>query len=145
MKRLLSSFSRGTSLRSSSTSNGKTSRWLVIPWEVYIVSWKCNLIYAELVENITGVVAQQMLVLPFHPTHPVHLPCHVSHLVLACTRSVVHAETGLKVAPASVTLTREQKIAAARRIVGACLDPDWIGQNAARFEYVFKRATNPLL
>ncbi|KAF5330449.1 hypothetical protein D9619_005421 [Psilocybe cf. subviscida] len=94
--------------------------------------------------SMGGVVAQQMLVLPFHPTHPVSLPCHISHLVLACTRSVVHAETGLKVAPASVTLTREERIAAARRIVGACLDPNWIEQNTARFEYVFRRATNPL-
>lgn len=103
-----------------------------------------EMIYTKGDTNISGVVAQQMLVLPFHPTHPVPLPCHVSHLILACTRSVVHAESGLKVAAASVTLTREEKIAAARRIVGACLDPDWILQNASRFEYVFKRATNPL-
>ena len=86
-----------------------------------------------------------MLLLPCHIIKPTSIPFRVTHLILACTRSVVTANTGLKIgAPAAnITRTPEEKIAMARNVVKSLLDPTWIEENSEPFERLFKRTMNP--
>jgi pimeloyl-ACP methyl ester carboxylesterase len=41
------------------------------------------------IDCLQGVVVQQMLVLPYHPTDPAPLPFRPTHVILGSTRSVV--------------------------------------------------------
>jgi hypothetical protein len=83
--------------------------------------------------------------LPYHTVKPVLIPFRVTHLILAGTRSVVTANTGLKInaTPANITRTPEEKIAIARNVVKSLLDPTWVEENSEQFEKLFKRTINP--
>ena len=94
---------------------------------------------------LLGVIAQQMLLLPYHTVRPAPIPFRVTHLILAGTRTVVNPNAGLKInAPAgNITRTPEEKIAMARNVVRSLFDPNWIEENSEQFERLFKRTMNP--
>lgn len=98
-----------------------------------------NIIY------LLGVIAEQMLLLPYHTVKPASIPFRVTHLILAGTRSVVTANAGLKInaPPANTTRTPEEKISIARNLVKSLLDSTWIEENSEQFEKLFKRTMNP--
>ena len=93
--------------------------------------------------SLLGVIAEQMLLFPYHTANPVSIPFRVTHLILAGTRSVVTAKTGLKINAENPTRTPEEKIAKARSVVKSLLDPTWVEENSERFERLFKRTMNP--
>ena len=94
--------------------------------------------------SLLGVIAEQMLLFPYLTDEPVSIPFRVTHLILASTRSVVTANTGLKAdVAANITRTPEEKIARARNVVRSLLDPTWIEENSEQFERLFKRTMNP--
>ena len=95
--------------------------------------------------TLLGVIAEQMLLLLYHTVKPASIPFHVTHLILAGTRSVVTSNTGLKInAPAAnITRTPEEKMAMARNVVRSLFDPTWIEENSEQFERLFKRTMNP--
>jgi hypothetical protein len=86
-----------------------------------------------------------MLLFPYHTVKPVSIPFRVTHLILACTRSVVTVNNGLQINAlvANITRTPEEKIAIARNVVRSLLDPTWVEENSERFERLFKRTMNP--
>ena len=86
-----------------------------------------------------------MILLPYHTVKPASIPFRVTHLILAGTRSVVTANTGLKInaPPANITRTPEEKIVIARNVVKSLLDPTWIEENSEQFETLFKCTMNP--
>lgn len=88
-----------------------------------------------------------MLLFPYHSVKPTTIPFHVTHLILAGTRSVVIANSGLKIsAPApNITRTPEERIATVRKILSSLVDPAWIEENDERFETLFRRTINPIV
>lgn len=98
-------------------------------------------------DPISGVVAQQMLVLPYNMKTPIVLPFRTTHLFLVGTRSSVQPNVGLSISPlpnnASRTLEERKEIA--RRVVSSLVDPKWNETNGERFEFIFKRAVNPAM
>jgi hypothetical protein len=97
----------------------------------------------------TGVIAQQLLILPHHPTNPTPLPFTVSHVLLMSTRSVVIEDpsVGLQYKTQvtsdprlSRPSTNVEKLAVARRIIEATLDPEWLANNRMRFDELFRKA-----
>ncbi|PFH54139.1 hypothetical protein AMATHDRAFT_135616 [Amanita thiersii Skay4041] len=92
--------------------------------------------------SMGGVVAQQLLVLPYHSKQPTPLPFQVTHLLLASTRSVVR-QSGLPifVSPSGKPRTLEERKEIARRVLAATFDPSWVRDNKDRFEMLFKRVT----
>ncbi|KAF9564356.1 alpha/beta-hydrolase [Agrocybe pediades] len=95
--------------------------------------------------SMGGVIAQQMLVLPFDAKAPVSIPFSVTHLLLAGTRSVVQEGAGLKIPPLAPNATRtpEEKKIIAWRVASALVDPKWQEENSERFKYIVQRAINP--
>ncbi|KAK7467497.1 hypothetical protein VKT23_004551 [Stygiomarasmius scandens] len=100
--------------------------------------------------SMGGVVVQQLLVLPFHPSNPTPLPFNVSHVFLASTRSVVldkqHRlqQLSLKVAIGnganqSTIRTPSERRAIAKGILQTAFDPAWLQMHAGRFETVLER------
>ncbi|KAF8891232.1 Alpha/Beta hydrolase protein [Infundibulicybe gibba] len=85
--------------------------------------------------SMGGVVAQQMLLFPHHPTNPAPLPFRTTHLILAATRSVV-IDGGLRyTAPApNKPRTLAERMEVTRRIMRATFDPSWLEHNTQRFE-----------
>ncbi|KAE9397385.1 alpha/beta-hydrolase [Gymnopus androsaceus JB14] len=73
--------------------------------------------------SMGGVVAQQLLVLPFHPRYPLALPFRVTHVFLAGTRSVV---------------LQANKHGFQKRVLSNTFDPMWLQQNQGRFETLFR-------
>ncbi|KAF5381011.1 hypothetical protein D9615_004138 [Tricholomella constricta] len=95
--------------------------------------------------SMGGVVAQQLLFLPFHRTKPTPLPFRVTHGILAGTLCSVLRDKrfGLRVnkdAP-SGQLTLEQKREIARPTLASTFDPTWIANsaNSERFEWWLNR------
>lgn len=89
-----------------------------------------------------GVIAQQLLLLPHHPTRPTPLPFMITHLLLVGTRSVVLKDpsTGLRYTPpANTQRTVAERIEAAKRVVLLTLDPSWIKDNGTRLEALLER------
>ncbi|KAG6878976.1 hypothetical protein C0992_006111 [Termitomyces sp. T32_za158] len=86
--------------------------------------------------SMGGVVAQQLLVLPYHPTHPMQLEFRTTHLFLVATRSVVEEGVGIdyKPPPTGAIKTLAERKAGARRIIESTFDPKWIAENGARLE-----------
>lgn len=90
--------------------------------------------------SMGGVIAQQLLVLPFHPTSPVRLPFRTTHLFLVGTRCRVNQGPGLPITavpgkPRSVEERRE----GAKRVIAATLDPAWVEANGYRFNEILSR------
>ncbi|KAF6763978.1 Alpha/Beta hydrolase protein [Ephemerocybe angulata] len=96
--------------------------------------------------SMGGVIAQQLLTLPFREVSPVRLPFTITHVLLAPTRCKVHANTGLRIAPqvGNRPLTPEERKAITRRVVGSLFDPAWIELNPARFELLLNRSIDNL-
>lgn len=88
-----------------------------------------------------------MLLFPYHTIKPAMIPFRVTHLILVGTRSVVTANTGLKInGPGpNIIRTPEEKMAIARKVVKSLVDPTWIEENSERFEALFKRTVNPTM
>ncbi|KAJ7578452.1 Alpha/Beta hydrolase protein [Mycena floridula] len=91
--------------------------------------------------SMGGVVLQQLLVLPCHPTNPVRLPFRVSHVFLTATRSIVlrpeHA--GVQYSESDRPTTLAGIIASANRMLASAFDPQWLQENGPRFEALFLR------
>lgn len=103
-----------------------------------------GLMFYSIHTSLLGVIANQMLMLPYHTVKPASIPFRVAHLILAGTRLVVTANAGLKTnVAANTTRTPEEKAAMARNIIRSLLDPTWIEENGERFERLFKRTMNP--
>lgn len=95
------------------------------------------------------MVVQQMLVLPYHPSDPAPLPFHVSHVILAATRSVVLEDEryGLKFfRPASKSdpsykppTTRKGIM---RSVLESTFDPEWLQANGAYLDAMVERGSN---
>ena len=118
------------------------TRWVVC----LLLQVLCQLIVLLNENNISlGVIAEQMLLLPCHTVKPTTISFRVTHLILACTRSIVTANSGLEInaPPANITRTPEEKIAIARNVVKSLLDPTWLEENREQFEKLFKRTINP--
>ncbi|KAK1234379.1 hypothetical protein PQX77_002417 [Marasmius sp. AFHP31] len=97
--------------------------------------------------SMGGVVLQQLLTLPYHPTNPAPIPFQITHVILATTRSEVLAQHGLQYRPPAgngATRTPEEKRMMIVKLVGQTLDPEWIEKNRSRFEYLCKRAATGL-
>ncbi|KAG6814595.1 hypothetical protein H0H92_000124 [Tricholoma furcatifolium] len=98
--------------------------------------------------SMGGVIAQQLLVLPYHPTNPLQLNFQTTHLFLVATRSVVQEGVGIgyKPPPPGTTRTLAERIAGAKRVIEMAFDPKWIEENGPRFnaicESVFKGLSN---
>lgn len=90
-----------------------------------------------------GVIAQQLLVIPYHLTAPVNLPFHTTHLILVGTRCKVSQGAGLPIKPVpGKPRSLEERREGARRVIAATLDPAWIQANNSRFDYLFSRVVN---
>ncbi|KAF9053072.1 Alpha/Beta hydrolase protein [Panaeolus papilionaceus] len=92
--------------------------------------------------SMGGVVAQQMLLLPYHATNPVPLTFDCTHLLLIGTRSIVHAEAGLKVPPPNANRTLQENLAIAKKVVESLYDPEWVQNNESRFNARVARSIN---
>ncbi|KAF7356460.1 3-oxoadipate enol-lactonase [Mycena venus] len=88
--------------------------------------------------SMGGVVAQNLLVLPFLKSHPAPLPFRVTHVVLAGTRCVVlrDPQFGLQIRPTNVPRTPAERKEIIKRTLQATFDPSWLHANSARFEYI---------
>ncbi|PPQ68157.1 hypothetical protein CVT25_014083 [Psilocybe cyanescens] len=97
--------------------------------------------------SMGGVIAQQMLLLPYSLVNPTLLPFRTTHLFLVGTRSVVQANIGLPISslPNNATRTLEERKEIARRVVSSLVDPQWIESNGERFEFIFRRTVNPAI
>ncbi|KAJ6581663.1 Alpha/Beta hydrolase protein [Mycena capillaripes] len=90
--------------------------------------------------SMGGVIAQQLLVLPYLKSHPTPLPFRVTHVVLAGTRSVVlrDPQHGLQIRPTNVPRTPAERKEIIRRTLQSTFDPSWLHTNSARFNYILQ-------
>ncbi|KAJ7481143.1 Alpha/Beta hydrolase protein [Mycena galericulata] len=96
--------------------------------------------------SMGGVVVQQMLVLPYHPTDPVILPFRPTHIILACTRVEVLRDPryGLQTVPEpSATSqnppTNVQRYENIRRTIEATVDPTWLKAHGNHLDFMVQR------
>ncbi|KAF8077745.1 Alpha/Beta hydrolase protein [Lyophyllum atratum] len=95
--------------------------------------------------SMGGVVAQQLLFLPYHPTNPRQLPLRVTHVILAGTlcSPLRDKRYGLRINKNEPKgpLTLEQKREIARPTLTSTFDPTWIANpaNSQRFEWWLER------
>ncbi|KAF8216664.1 Alpha/Beta hydrolase protein [Mycena galopus ATCC 62051] len=94
--------------------------------------------------SMGGVVAQNLLVLPYMQSHPTPLPFRVTHVILASTRSVVlrDPQHGLQIRPTNVPRTPAERKEIIRRTLQSTFDPSWLHANSARFEYIMQNTLN---
>ncbi|KAL0577095.1 hypothetical protein V5O48_004887 [Marasmius crinis-equi] len=88
--------------------------------------------------SMGGAVAQQLLLLPYHPTNAVPLPFRVSHVILASTlcATIWDRRYGLRLAPpAPRPLTPEERKARVKPILDSTFDPEWLADPANRERY----------
>ncbi|KAG6814596.1 hypothetical protein H0H92_000125 [Tricholoma furcatifolium] len=95
--------------------------------------------------SMGGVVAQQLLFLPHHPTRPVDLPFRISHVILAGTlcSPLKDRRYGLRInrdVP-NAPLTKEQKREIARPTLESTFDPAWLKNpaNSSRLQWWLER------
>ncbi|KAK7467527.1 hypothetical protein VKT23_004580 [Stygiomarasmius scandens] len=91
--------------------------------------------------SLGGVVVQQLLVLPYHPSRPTPLPFRVSHAFLISTRSVVlkanqHRLQQLKPATGNRPRTPAERRVIVSEILKQAFDPAWLRANQQRFENI---------
>ncbi|KAF8643810.1 hypothetical protein AX16_008828 [Volvariella volvacea WC 439] len=98
--------------------------------------------------SLGGVVAQQVLFLPYHPTNPTPLPFRLTHLLLTGTMISVLKDLkryGLKVNTSvpntDKPLTPEQKKELVRPTLESTFDPEWVKDpaNRERFSWWLER------
>ncbi|GLB34754.1 putative serine aminopeptidase, S33 [Lyophyllum shimeji] len=93
--------------------------------------------------SMGGLVAQQLLFLPFHPANPAPLPFRVTHVILAGTLCSVLTDKryGLPVnknePPGPLTLAQKRELA--RPTLVRTFDPNWIANKPDRFEWWLSR------
>lgn len=91
-----------------------------------------------------GVIAQQILTLPFHEEWPLPLPFTITHVALVSTRARVHANTGMKLISPQRPATLEERKAITRRVVASLLDPEFVQTHPEKYEKLCTRATSAL-
>ncbi|KAJ6531610.1 Alpha/Beta hydrolase protein [Mycena vulgaris] len=96
--------------------------------------------------SMGGVVVQQMLVLPYHPTDPTALPFRPTHVILACTRSEVLRDPnyGLNTVPEPSDGPRKpptnaERYASVRRTIESTVDPSWLKAHAKHLDFMIQR------
>ncbi|KAJ7685618.1 Alpha/Beta hydrolase protein [Mycena polygramma] len=96
--------------------------------------------------SMGGVVTQQMLVLPYHPTDPLPLPFRATHVVLASTRAEVLRDPkyGLRAVPeplqgAKTVYTPAERHANIRKTIETTVDPSWMKANGKHLEFMVQR------
>jgi hypothetical protein len=119
--------------------------WEVVSLCGYSMGGERNIflnIFSAGAKTAAGVIAQQLLLLPYLETNPVPtLPFRVSHVILAATRSIVlPPELGVKydMVPGKQYSIAE-RMGFARNILADTFDPDWIQNNAQTFEDIFNK------
>jgi len=84
-----------------------------------------------------GMVVQQLLLLPSHPSRPTPLPFRVKHTLLCATRcSYIDDKkygTGYKPIPSGIVRSPEEKREVAKRLLAKSFDPAWLEHNASLF------------
>lgn len=97
----------------------------------------------EIQVTLTGIIAQQLLFLPYLVTNPTPIPFRVSHVILAATLCSLLKDKryGLRIDKSvpSRSLTAEEKKEIARPILKQTFDPQWIASNPDRFEWWLNR------
>ncbi|KAJ7766748.1 Alpha/Beta hydrolase protein [Mycena metata] len=90
--------------------------------------------------SMGGVVLQEMLVLPYHPTNPAPLPFHPTHVILACTRAEVLRDPkyGLQTVPEPLSRppTNAERYERVRRTIAATVDPVWIENHGKHIDFI---------
>ncbi|KAL1739400.1 Alpha/Beta hydrolase protein [Schizophyllum fasciatum] len=85
--------------------------------------------------SMGGTVVQQLLLLPYHPTAPVVLPCRVTHVILTATMaSTVVSEGAHVLLQQRRARTEAERREGARRMVEVSFDSRWVNDpaNAAK-------------
>lgn len=85
--------------------------------------------------SMGGVIAQQLIFLPFHPTNPTSLPFRVTHLILAATMAEVVRVVGKFPPVPKQKLTIEEKRELVAKYLPFQYDPLWVQQNPDRFSH----------
>ncbi|KAH8099517.1 Alpha/Beta hydrolase protein [Cristinia sonorae] len=92
--------------------------------------------------SMGGVITQQLLLLPFHPSHPMPLPFRVTHVLLTGTMAtpIEVPALGTKSRPEG-KLTDQQKYDIVREGVEMSFDPEWVEalENKERLAWWIKR------
>ncbi|KAJ7461571.1 Alpha/Beta hydrolase protein [Mycena latifolia] len=96
--------------------------------------------------SMGGVVTQQMLVLPYHPTNPTALPFRPTHVILASTRSEVLRDPkhGLQTVPEpsagpAKPPTIAERYENVRRTIEATVDATWIKSFGKHLDFMIQR------
>lgn len=95
--------------------------------------------------TLLGVVAQQLLFLPYLATNPTPLPFRVTHVILAATFGApLDKRYGLKFArpaPSGTRRTLEQKRELAKSTLESCFTSQWLTDpiNEKRIEWWLSR------
>ncbi|KAJ7681739.1 Alpha/Beta hydrolase protein [Mycena rosella] len=93
--------------------------------------------------SMGGVVVQEMLVLPYHPTNPTALPFRPTHVILACTRSEVlrDPKLGLQTIPDAPRKppTNAERYENIRRTIETTVDPSWIKAHGKNLDFMIQR------
>lgn len=90
----------------------------------------------------TGVITQQLLLLPFHLSEPTPLPFRVTHALLTGTLAspIRDRRYGLPIQKTpDGPLTEKQKKELSRPTVEATFDPVWIRDNEPRLQWWLNR------
>ena len=93
----------------------------------------------------TGMVTQQLLLLPYHPSQLTLLPFRVTHAILAATMAspIRDRRYGLRFGKKpDGPLTNEQKKELIRPLVESTFDPVWIRNNDQRAQWWLTRSTS---
>lgn len=96
--------------------------------------------------SMGGVVTQQMLVLPYHPTDPTPLPFRTTHVILASTRSEVLCDPrhGLQTLPEPSNGPRKPPTNAGRyenirRLIETTVDASWLRAHGEHLDFMVQR------
>ncbi|KAJ6531200.1 Alpha/Beta hydrolase protein [Mycena capillaripes] len=97
--------------------------------------------------SMGGVVAQQMLVLPYHPTDPTPLPFRPTHVILACTKAEVLQDSrfGLRTVEPDATKkppTNAERYENVRRTIESTVDPSWMKANGKHLDFMIQRVVS---
>jgi pimeloyl-ACP methyl ester carboxylesterase len=120
--------------------------WQKVTLIGYSMGGECfqALVLARLAQKTPGVIAQQILTLPFHEEQPLPLPFTITHVALISTRARVHANTGMKLISPQRPATLEERKAVTRRVVVSLLDPEFVQAYPEKYERLCLRATSAL-
>lgn len=93
--------------------------------------------------SMGGVIAQQLLVLPYLLANSNSLSFRTTHLFLIATRCKVVQGHGLPItAVPGKPRSLEERREGAKRVIAATLDPVWIKDNGSRFDEILARVVS---